>query len=372
MVMRRDRSSMKILLLGEYSSLHSQLKAGLAKLGHEVVSAATGDGFKKIPADISFECKWPGVAAKIYRQYSPIWMLSKLQKFDVVQLINPFAFYGYGFPAHFFHLWLRSHNEKFFMLAAGSDAFCMRYALPKLRYSPLADFLKYDIKKDTYYMQSQRALEYNQWMVDLVDGVIPVMYEYEEAYRNCTKRLQTIPIPLNVDAVRYEENTVAGKLVVFHGLNRYGFKGTRHVEAAFKRLAERYPNDLELVIDGHLPLAEYLQLLRRANVVVDQMYGYSAGLNALYALAMGKVVIGGSEPESLASLGVDWSPVINVEPSADSLVAVIERLLEQRESIPELGRQSRRYVEEVHDCVQVAGRYVSAWNSAPASAPDLM
>lgn len=358
---------MKILLLGEFSSLHNNLKSGLRQLGHKAVVAAAGDGFKRIPADISFEKNWPGVLEKIYRQYSPLLHLRELRGYDVVQLINPFSFYGYGFPVKPFYRRIHDGNKKMFMLAAGDDAYCLRYAVPKLRYSPLPDALKYDIKKPYYYMQSDRALSFNTWALDLVDGVIPIGYEYELGYLQSTKRLKTIPIPMDVDKIKYEDNLVHERLVVFHGLNRYGFKGTRHVEEAFKYLRRKYPNELELVIDGGLPLDQYLALMRRANVIVDQMYSYSLGVNGVYALAMGKIVIGGAEPESLRSMGVTESPVINVEPSAASLIAAIEQLLVSKASILEHGQRSREYAVRVHDCVRVAGQYIDVWNGAAST-----
>ena len=39
---------MKILLFGDYSSVHLNLKEGLEKLGHFVLLVGTGDGFKEI------------------------------------------------------------------------------------------------------------------------------------------------------------------------------------------------------------------------------------------------------------------------------------------------------------------------------------
>ena len=39
---------MKILLIGEYSSVHSTLKEGLTELGHEVVVASAGDGYRNM------------------------------------------------------------------------------------------------------------------------------------------------------------------------------------------------------------------------------------------------------------------------------------------------------------------------------------
>ena len=151
--------------------------------------------------------------------------------------------------------------------------------------------------------------------------------------------------------------------MVFHGLSRYGFKGTRHVESAYLSLAKKYPNDLELVIDGQLPLTEYLRLMRRTNVVIDQVHTHSLGMNGVYALAMGKVVIGGAEPESLSSLGIDSSPVLNVTPDKESIIRTVEYLLDNRASIPEMGFNSRNFVEKYHCHIKVAEQYVSTWKS---------
>lgn len=358
---------MKILLLGEFSGLHKNLKEGLLELGHEVIVAAHGDGFKKIPADISFDPYFSGRMGNIERVFRPLTKLNHMKGFDVVQLISPFSFYyeklPYSlFPTDYFFNQVIGGNKKFFMLAAGDDAFFWRYGRKALAYGPFDDFLKYDAKSNFYFMQSEKSLEMNKKLVDRSRGVIPVMYEYEISYKDSTKRLPTIPLPMNVNKIEYRENRINQKLVVFHGLNRYGFKGTRHIEEAFKILEKKYPNDLELIIDGNMPLNKYLSLMQRTNVVIDQLNSYSLGMNGVYALAMGKVVLGGAEPESLKSMGVHSSPVINVRPSASNMVESVEQLLDQRYRIQEMGAQSRVFAEKVHGHIRVAELYIDTWN----------
>ncbi len=358
---------MKILLFGEYSALHKNLKDGLRELGHEAIVAAHGDSFKKIPADISFEplsnIKIIGYIEKICR---PFLRLRDLTNFDVVQIINPFVYYPNRLPFHkeisgCLYNKLISGNKKFFLLAAGDDAYYWRYGRKSLSYGPFDDYLKYDLKQSSYHMETDEALRFNENLVERSNGVIPVMYEYELSYKNSHKRLPVIPLPLNVDDIKYTENSPKGKLVVFHGLNRYGFKGTRHVEEAFEILRRKYPSDLELYIDGNMPLSDYLGLMQKTNIVIDQLNSYSLGMNGVYALAMGKVVLGGAEKESLASLGVDKSPVINVRPSATSIVKAVEHLLERRSNIIDIGMESRIFAERVHGHIKVANQYLDIW-----------
>ena len=85
---------MKILLLGEFSSLHKYLKEGFQALGHDVTLASSGDGWKKIGgADIVF----PSTSGNFFQCLKALifdtWLISrKFKGYDVVQLINPVIF----------------------------------------------------------------------------------------------------------------------------------------------------------------------------------------------------------------------------------------------------------------------------------------
>lgn len=352
---------MKILLLGEYSGLYKNLKEGLEELGHKAMVASSGDGYKKIQNDIDFSSTLPGVLGKAHRKLKPLAMLSELKNYDIVQLINPFYFYHKFFPNNYFFDKIIEQNDKFFMSAAGDDPYYWKYGRERLRYGPFDDFLKYDYKKKMHFFELERFFNFNTDLIAKSRGIIPIMYEYEESYRDSDKRLRTIPIPINVNKIAYKENTIKNKLVVFHGLNRYGFKGTRFIEEAFSILRKKYPNDLDLVIKGNLPIDEYLALMAKTNVVIDQTNSYSCGVNGIYALAMGKVVLGGAEPEALKSHGVNDSPIVNVVPSVESIVTEVEKLLEQRNEIKSLGESSRIYAENIHSHIKIAEQYVELW-----------
>lgn len=363
--MEEENKFVKILLLGEFSALHKNLKEGLIDIGHEAVVAASGDGFKKVPVDISFDFDSPlkGPFRKLHNRAQLLSALGGFKDFDVIQMINPFIFPQACFPNVYAIEKLIKKNRKFFLSGAGDDAFFWQHGRKNLKYGPFDDFLKYDLQKKTSPLESKKSLDFNEWLVSKSNGVIPIMYEYEKSYEICSKRLNTIPIPINLSKIKYKDNELNGKLVVFHGLNRYGFKGTRHVEKAFDYLRAKYPNDLELVIEGNLPLDEYLQLMQRTNVIIDQLYSHSLGVNGVYALAMGKIVMGGAEPESLVSLGIESSPVINLKPNVQSIIDEIEKLLQNRDNVKAIGFESREFAEKVHGHRKVAQQYVETWSA---------
>ena len=344
--------------------MHSNLQDGLRALGHEVVLAGGRDGFKQLECDINLEGSRPGFLGSLQTRLKPFTALPSLIGYDVCQTINPFFPNARYFPKTLFYLTLLASNKSFFMLATGNDAFYWRHARDHLKYSPHEDFLRYDVRQDSFYMNNPSSYNYQRLLISKSNGVIPTIYDYEVGYLECPKRLKTIRLPLNSSKIDFRDNTVGRKLVIFHGLSRYGMKGTRHVEAAFEDLRSRYPSDLELIIDGGMPLPAYLNAMRRANVVIDQLNTYGSGMNALFALAMGKIVLGGAEPESLISLGVDHSPIINLEPSKSSVIQKIEWLLDNRQSISDMSWEGRRYVETVHNHIEVAEDYISTWIAA--------
>ena len=153
---------MKILLLGEFSGLHNNLKDGLIDLGHEVVIASAQDGFKKIPVDINFESNLPGFLGVIGRNImNPIINLHKLVDFDVVQIMNPFQFYIKSLPSAYFLDQIIKNNKKTFLLAAGSDAYFWRNGKKLLKYGPFEESLKFDYKSKSHYMELQSSFDYN-------------------------------------------------------------------------------------------------------------------------------------------------------------------------------------------------------------------
>jgi hypothetical protein len=70
------------------------------------------------------------------------------------------------------------------------------------------------------------------------------------------------------------------------------------------------------------------------------------------------VVVGGGEPESYDLIGEqELRPIVNVQPSYDSVYHELEQLILHPERIPELKRQSVEYVRRHHDYIKVAQQY---------------
>ena len=357
---------MKILLLGEFSGLHKNLKEGLVELGHNVTTVSYGDGWKNIESDINFGSSKKGLSGKVEKIFKMLKVIPKLKNYDVVQIIAPILFPRSLVLNRLIFNFVFAHNIKVFLVGAGST--------PNV--SATADFLETKFKYPQLYNamkkssplmwgQTKKGRKYNDWILDKVHGLIPITYEYAQGYRdiNYSKLCQTIPAPININKIQYEDNIVGKKLIIFHGLNREEIKGTPIIRVAMEKLQREYPCEVQCIIDGKMPLEVYLKFLKRVNVVIDQAYTASVGINAVYSLALGKVVLGGGEQEFLQEFNLESSPLIPIKPTVEDIYNQLEQILKRKNEILEMGKASRRFVEQLYDYRKVAQLYIDAWQS---------
>jgi glycosyltransferase involved in cell wall biosynthesis len=191
------------------------------------------------------------------------------------------------------------------------------------------------------------------------------MYEYAVAYRALQKSksimiFPTIPLPIE-SADLIPSNIIRSKIVIFHGLNT-SMKGSEFIIEALETIKSKYPDKVEVILDGKMPLNEYLELISRTNIVVDQCYGYSYGMNALYSMAMGKVVLSGNEPECEIEFGVKNIPIVNILPNAKDIEEKIEHLINNQSLIDDYSKRSIEFVNNFHNITVVAQQYIDIFN----------
>ena len=149
---------------------------------------------------------------------------------------------------------------------------------------------------------------------------------------------------------------------IIHTPTRKGFKGTHIVIDAIKILKCRR-SDFEFNIVEGLPFEEYTSVMESADIVIDQVWSQSAGMNALWMLGMGKVVFSGNSElcKSYFSFGHE-NPIIDAPPNAIELADKLEALLMDRTVINDLCERGRQYVAKYHNHLAIAKDYVSLWS----------
>lgn len=375
---------MKILIFGEFSSFSKNLSAGFRGLGHDCFVFSTGDGFKKIQQDgkgflvkqpnerklpyplrgILYRCECFLAYLRLMRFVS---QMSKKKEWDVALLVNAnfikTKWWQNGFTKNML-LGLLKDPSNIFLSSCGGDApFYDYWGKQNWKNKKMVDLMK------SKYL-SASGIRHFYYCSTFINKVIPVTYAYAQAWRNSNfaksfKVLHTIPLP--VDTSKFNPfNEINGKIVVFHGIIRPETKGTPYIVEAMNRLQENYPDKVECIAKGGMPLEEYLEVMNRANILIDQTYASSSGMNALYALAKGKVLLGGNEPENSVEYDYPNIPIINIGPDSTQIFRELERLVLNPEKIIYLSKEGRTYVEKIHDSKVIAQKYIDAFGSVSA------
>ncbi len=377
---------MKILLVGEYSRLHNSLKEGLMALGHDVTLVGTGDYFKNFTADILLKRKFQtGLQKKIKVLLYKLFKIEitsvnlknqffshseNLKDFDVVQFINESPL---GIEPRYekqIITFLKNNNKKLFLLSCGTDHISVKYAFDKkFQYSILTPFFEGNVPEKSFahflkYLKPEFK-DLHDFVYENIEGVMASDLDYHIPLMGHPKYLGLIPNPVNTDKLPYLKNPIQDKIVIFHGINRGNFykKGNDIFEKALMKIQKIYPDKVEIIITENIPYNEYLKHYEKAHILLDQVYAYDQGYNALEAMACGKVVFTGAEIEFLEHYNLQEDEVcINALPDVDAIVEKLCWLIENPEEIERISKNARSFIESEHHYKQIAQTYLNVWN----------
>ncbi len=376
---------MKILLVGEYSRLHNSLKEALEKLGHTVTLISTGDSFKNYSSDIDVSSRMKKNSAgffmgKVIHRLSGIdifekerkrrlyKVLPKLRDYDVVQFINQDPFGLDSTTASLANNMIIKQNKKSFLLACGEDSHVIEYYSRNLmRYSTLTPLIENPKLESEYhfslrYLQKGYKKNYTE-LAEKVQGIIPTDFDYKIPYENHRKAMDMIPNPINIDKIAFHPLEIDGKIRIFHGINRSSFykKGSPLILNVLRKIENKYPDKVVVHTTENLPYNQYIQIYQQAHILIDQLYSYDQGYNALEAMAAGKCVLSGAEKEWKAFYQPNEEVLINAFPDEKKLFMQIEELINDPEKIMHIGKNARDFIEREHHYISIAQKYLDTW-----------
>lgn len=159
-------------------------------------------------------------------------------------------------------------------------------------------------------------------------------------------------------------------------------KGTDRIEPLLDRLAQEFPDRIELKKVVSVPFEEYRRLVSEADVVADQLYSFTPAMGALESMSQGKVVISGYEsdyrdflkelyPDSshdAADTLLDHPGIINLRPFDDERnYEILRQTLTDANKIARLQQCSQAFVRRYHNADDVARQFVESWSLASSS-----
>ncbi|TDD27501.1 glycosyltransferase [Kribbella turkmenica] len=154
-------------------------------------------------------------------------------------------------------------------------------------------------------------------------------------------------LPLTVDGEEFSsaEPVLERKVpVVLHAPSASALKGSAYVDPVLTDLDARGLITYQRVED--VPHTELAEMVRNADVVVDQLLLGSYGVLACEAMAAGRLTVG-HVADSVRELLPTDLPIAEATP--DDLAEVIERLVAERDPARKLADAGPTYVRELHD-----------------------
>jgi len=370
---------MRILLFGNPSMWHSNLAMGLRERGHEVRLISERSGWRQFPVDDILLERRTDINGKIaFIDYflKAVPILKKCKGYDIVQLNHPMFLALRGSHMKPFYNYLRRNNGKMVMCSTGDDYYTLDEIINKniLRYSEqrigeeIRDYPDLKILRDIYLNGS--AADYCRYVAADCDAIVSVLYEYWACYNEVYPEKQHFfPLPVIMPKPEIKDFSVGEKVHLFIGLqrDRMHIKGTDIMLKAAQDVVRDYPDKATLQIVENVPYIEYEKILGKADVLLDQIYSYTPAMNALLAMSKGMVVVSGGEQENYYIIGEkELRPIINVQPTYDSVYNELKNLILHKEHIPELKRQSVEYVRKHHNYKKVAKQYEEFYKTLQA------
>jgi len=377
---------MRILLVGEFSRLHNSLKEGLIVLGHEVQIIGTGDDFKKFPVDFSISSKIISsfylfrIINKITKKILKInleeiergirfkKLLPKLKGYDVVQLINSDAIESTPKFQEKLYRKLFSQNHKNFLLICGDETPIIEILLKNnLKYSVLTPLFENSENKKYYnYTLKYTTNPYKSlfnFLKENCDGFFASDLDYKIPLEQTDIHFTLIPNPINTDKISFIPIEDTTKIIIFHGINKFTGvkKGSPIFSEALELIQNKYAEKVEIIIANSISYDEFTKLQNRSMIVLDQIYCFDQGYNALEAMAKGKAVFTGAESEFYDYYNLQEIVAINALPDINYLFEKLSYLIENPEEIKKIGQNARTFIEKEHDYIKIAEKYIENW-----------
>jgi len=379
---------MKILLIGEYSRLHNSLKEGLIELGHDVLLVGNSDGFKNLSVDINvgpkfFSSKFIKPLSKFIYKISGIDLIAtenafnfnkkipRLKEFDIVQLFN--ESFAKTTPKR--EIWLLKKilkfNQNVFLLSCGIDYVSIKHANDKkLKYSILTPLHEEKALKHHYKFILKKLrpsnVKLHDFLLENVRGIIASDLDYHIPHLGYNNYLGMVPNPVNIKRIEYIPINIGSNIVIFHGINTSSYirKGNIFFDKALAIIQEKYAEKITIIKTENVPYKEYIKAYDSCHILLDQVYAYDQGYNALEAMAKGKVVFTGAEKEWLNYYNLEEDTVaINALPDANRIAKKLEWLILNPKKIIEISKNARAFIEREHNYITIAQKYLDIWKN---------
>ncbi|MBD3842865.1 MAG: glycosyltransferase family 4 protein [Campylobacterales bacterium] len=325
---------MKILQLPTEIAGQSYLTAkGLREIGHDAMNAARPN-YYGYPVDYNLQFSNFGPLKKMF---NPIHFFEWTNYFDVFHYHK-----SYLMPFGLDVKYLRFLNKPFFVEFWGSDIRINKLERERNPYFKLPDI-----------NGSKKQIKRLKYWSDKTDEVIISDNSFDIFLKPYFKKIHIVRQRIDTSAFTPIFPNPETKIpTIVHAPTNKNIKGTVHIEKAIESLRNKKLN-FEYIRIESMNNSDALKAYSQSDIIVDELLLGSYGILACEGMALGKPVVTYIQ-DSLISTYPDGFPIVNANP--DTIESVLEELILSPQKRHDIGKQGRKYVENIHDIKVVAKR----------------
>ena len=264
---------------------------------------------------------------------------------------------------------LVKNNKKIFLLACGVDNVSLTYANEKkFRYSILTPYLENSSQKKEYKQTlkylSPGYLRLSKYVKNIVSGIISSDLDYHIPYKGIEKYLGMIPNPINIDKLKNPYPIKRSRIHILHAINSKNKikKGNKIFEKSLLIIEKKYSDKIKVITTIDNSYSSHIKNVENCDILLDQVYAYDQGYNALEAMALGKVVFTGAEVEWAEYYKIKENMVaINALPDVSKIVDKLSWLIENPIHLKNISINARKFIEIHHNYKSIALKYINNW-----------
>jgi len=335
--------------LVNYGTQAGLFAKGLREKGIDAISVSGPDPFKR---QIDVELLHGGNWIEKIVKHSINW----IRRFYWFFKYNTFHFY-YGttlFPKQMDLPFYKIFGKKIIMEYLGYDVQLYQYSLDKYEvtnvkyYKPHKESLIADKKKST-------RLKHETPYIDKQLVCAPYLLEF-------VPNAEILPLAIDLSQYQFSPKEIEDEeITIMHAPTSRGNKGTEFImDALYKLIDEGYK--IKILLVENISHEELKNKYKECDIFIDQILGGWYGTAAIEAMAIGRATVCFIRKSYCEQ--VDYGsniPIINAEPK--TIYTVLKQTLDNKHILKDLGRESREFVENVHDLNKITEKLISIYKS---------
>jgi hypothetical protein len=351
---------MNILIYGDNSAAGLNLIPGFEKLGYEVDYVSNEDTKRNYYISIPIRSG----KSKIMRRTSGIvnsltLPLKLKKKYEIVIIANPFI--GPYILSNIVFRTLRERTNNLFWWITTCDTRMRLWS--DLNNKPLCEKCNEGRGTRNHCPKfNEQAIKYESRIEEYVDEIIPCGLEYASGHLMENKDIKIIPLSASIISNEPKKNNslntrMGSKLKFYHGADSI-WKGSDVIGEAFSSLQKKWPSKANFNLGKYMQLKEYLSFVHEQDIIIDQLYNKSHGVNSLLIMQSGKLLVSGSCEQYESFTGQPQAPMVRLNGEYSNLVEKIDDIISNWDHYLDMRAEGPHYVDKYFSPVVIAKKFL--------------